>query len=320
MNSSQSGSILSPINVVARRTGLTAHVIRAWERRYGAIQPERAGTARRMYTDQEVSRLILLRQAVELGHRISEVAQLPVEELRALVGRETLPGVEATPRIPMNQSRLVETALLAAQDMDDAAFMQILLQATRSLSIPMLFESFIGPLLGEIGRGWRDGHFRVVHEHFVSAHLRTFLGDLLVANSGPAAGAVLVVTTPQGQHHELGALMSAVVASRTGWRVHFLGPSLPAEEIAFAVEKCRAQVLALSVAFPESESVMDAELRRLRGLLPGGVSVYVGGSGLENYRDALDQLGAFRVRSFADFSEQLSMRLQIDKPIRAGSL
>jgi len=100
-----------PINVAARRAGLTAHVIRAWERRYEAIVPERTSKGRRLYSEWEIQRLVLLRQAVDLGHRISEIADLPIEDLRVLVGQDAVPGVEASPRIPLTTNRLIELAM-----------------------------------------------------------------------------------------------------------------------------------------------------------------------------------------------------------------
>jgi len=294
-----------PINVAARRSGLTAHVIRAWERRYTAVRPERGDTQRRLYSDHEVQRLVLLRQAVELGHRIGEIAQLPMEQLRVLVGREAVAGVEASPRIPLGPSRLVDTALEAIRAMDTPAFTQSMLQATRSLSVPQLFESFITPLMASLGHLWETGVMRVAHEHFASAHLRTFLGDLLASASSADGGRVIVVTTPHGQHHELGALISAVAAARCGWTVVYLGPSLPAEEIAFAVEMRRARALALSISYPTDDARLPQQLINLRRLLPEQVPIFVGGQALPAYRDALDAIGPLEPDNLQGFVKLL---------------
>jgi hypothetical protein len=271
-----------PINVAARRSGLTAHVIRAWERRYGAITPNRSTTARRLYSDWEVQRLVLLRQAVQLGHRIGEVANLPMEELHALVGRDMLPGIEASPRIPFPHSKLVEVAILAAGALDSRTFLQALLQATRTLSVPTLFEQFVEPLMTEIGRRWQIGTLRVVNEHFASAHLRTFLGDLLISSSVEPSGPCVLVSTPFGQVHELGSVMAAITAMRVGWETVYLGPSLPAEEIAFAVESRNARAVGLSLCFPGDPRVGPL-LSALRGLVPPSAEIYVGGAAAPSY-------------------------------------
>lgn len=294
-----------PINVAARRSGLSAHVIRAWERRYGAIQPDRSSKARRLYSDWEVQRLVLLRQAVELGHRISEVANLPMEELRALVGRDTLPGVEASPKIPFTRSKLVEVALDAARAMDSNAFAQALLQATRSLTIPDLFEEFVSPLMEDIGRRWREGDLRIAHEHFTSAHLRTFMGDLLSSSSVAPSGPCIVVTTPFGQTHELGAMMSAITASRAGWEVLYLGPGLPAEEILNAVEMRSARAVALSLCYPADDPRLDSQLTKLRTQLHPDIPLFVGGNSAGGYIKTLNAIGARRPATLREFSLEL---------------
>ena len=75
------------IKVVARRTGLSAHVIRIWEKRYGAVEPERTDTNRRLYSDEQIERLSLLRDITQAGHSIGHVAKLPTEKLRQLAAR-----------------------------------------------------------------------------------------------------------------------------------------------------------------------------------------------------------------------------------------
>lgn len=294
-----------PINVAARRSGLSAHVIRAWERRYQAIKPDRSTTLRRLYSDWEVQRLVMLRQAVDLGHRISEVANLPMEELHALVGRDTVPGVEASPKIPLTQVRLVEVAIAAATALDSQALLQAMLQATRTLSVPALFEDFVDPLMRELGDRWRDGQLRVVHEHFASAHLRSFLGDLMTSSSVAPSGPVMVVATPYGQSHELGALMVAITAMRSGWEVIYTGPNLPAEEIVHAVAVRDARVVALSLCYPSDDPRIEGQLTRLRGLLPQQVPLYIGGSAAGGYIQALNTIGARTPGTLREFSAEL---------------
>lgn len=293
-----------PINVAARRSGLTAHVIRAWERRYGAITPNRSTTARRLYSDWEVQRLVLLRQAVQLGHRISEVANLPMEELHALVGRDMLPGIEASPRIPYPHSKLVEVAITAAGALDSRAFLQALLQATRTLSVPRLFEEFVEPLMTEIGRRWQVGTLRVVNEHFASAHLRTFLGDLLTSSNVEPSGPCVLISTPFGQVHELGSVMAAITAMHAGWETVYLGPSLPAEEIAFAVESRSARAVGLSLCFSGDPRVAPL-LSVLRGLVPPSVEIFVGGAAAPSYAAAIAASGLRGPLNLSEFGGAL---------------
>jgi methanogenic corrinoid protein MtbC1 len=318
----QAESPRCPINVAARRSGLTAHVIRAWERRYSAITPNRSTTARRLYSDWEVQRLVLLRQAVQLGHRISEVANLPMEELHALVGRDMLPGVEASPRIPYPNTRLVEVAITAAAALDSQAFLQALLQATRTLVVPALFEEFVEPLMTEIGMRWQSGRLRVVHEHFASAHLRTFLGDLMTSSNVEPSGPCVIVTTPVGQVHELGSLMAAITAMNAGWETIYAGPSLPAEEIAHAAQSRNARAVALSLCYLpddlQNDPRIDPLLSKLRGLLPASVEIFVGGAAAPAYAGSISSAGLHGPITLRDFRAALDA-LRVNHPLNVAA-
>ena len=245
-----------PINVAARRSGLSAHVIRAWERRYSAITPDRTSKARRLYSDWEVHRLVVLRQAVELGHRIGEIARLPIEELRALVGRDAVPGVEASPRIPLPRSRLIEVTLDAVRAFDSAGYAQSLLQATRTMAVPELFDDFVTALLAEIRAQIAAGEMRVAHERFAWAYLRDFLSDLLASSGAAPWSSTAVISTPEGDHREAAALMAAVTASRAGWDVVYAGPAVPVGELAYIVRQRHAAVVILGL-LPGSTAPAD---------------------------------------------------------------
>src|SRR3954468_24399462 len=106
---SSSSSHRHPIGVVARRTGLKPDLIRAWERRYGAVEPGRTDTRRRFYSDEDVERLLLLRRVVSTGRGISQVAGLSTEELEALLEAEPAPAAY-TPPSPAAPEKVDEAA------------------------------------------------------------------------------------------------------------------------------------------------------------------------------------------------------------------
>ncbi|MGQ0530196.1 MAG: cobalamin B12-binding domain-containing protein, partial [Panacagrimonas sp.] len=161
------------------------------------------------------------------------------------------------------------------------------------------------PLMTEIGARWREGQMRVVHEHFASAHLRTFLGDLMTSSSVAPSGPCLIVTTPFGQNHEIGSLMVAITAMRAGWEVVYAGPSLPAEEIVHAVETRNARAVALSLCYPSDDPRIDGQLVKLRGLLGAQVPIYIGGQAAGGYTQTLNSIGARKPANLRDFSTEL---------------
>lgn len=275
-----------PINVAARRAGLTAHVIRAWERRYSAITPQRTGKGRRLYSDWEVQRLVLLRQAVEFGHRISEIAALPVDELRNLVGQDTLPGVEASPRIPITTGRLLQLAHEMVRALDTQGMSQLLLQATRSLSVPELFDDFVLPLKHEVVAFRRNGQLQGAHEHFVQVHLRRFVSELLTAHSTRPSASTVLVCGSLVQRQETPVLVSAATVGREGWQVLCLGAGVESGDIAYAALRRNVSAVVISLSSDADQRERD-DLIRLRSRLPQSLPVIIVGRPGD---DGLDKL------------------------------
>ncbi|MFO1477522.1 MAG: cobalamin B12-binding domain-containing protein [Verrucomicrobiota bacterium] len=282
------------MKVAAQRTGLSPHVIRVWERRYRAVSPARTGSRRRLYSDEELERLLLLRQATERGHSIGDIAALPSERLRALAG-ETGSAAVRIPGAPLDEGRMLDEAVAAVQKMDAAALNAVLQRGSVRLGTQGLLLRVIGRMVHDIGERWRRGEMTAAHEHFASAVIRTFLSQSLRGFSDSVSAPVLIVSTPPGQLHELGALLAGAVASGLGWQVAYLGPSLPAAEIAGAAVQKHARGVALSLVYPEDDHRLPAELERLRELLPAEIPIVAGGRAGRAYARTLAAIGAERV-------------------------
>lgn len=185
--------------------------------------------------------------------------------------------------------------LRAIRAMDGEALEDALATAAAELSMPVLFEQVLMPLLDMIGKEWREGTLRASHEHMATALVRSFLSGLRASYVAPSAGPDVIVTTPAGQLHELGALVVAIIAAREGWRVTYLGPNLPAEEIAAAARQRNAAAVALSLIYPADDPALPEELRKLRRMLPPGTAILVGGRAARAYLPALEEIDAVPV-------------------------
>ncbi len=281
-----------PIQVAARRSGLSADVIRVWERRYGAVQPVRDGS-RRLYSDRDVRRLILLRKATIAGRRIGDVAGLDDAALAQLTTDDDAQSAGG-PRSGAAGDYLA-SALAAVEQMDSGALQRALSAAGAALSRPVLYEDVIVPLMREVGQQWRSGGLRICHEHLTSAHVVAFLGAMLVSTNLAERGPTLVVTTPVGQHHEIGALLAALTAASEGWQVVYLGTNTPASEIAATALQRGARAVALSIVYPPDDPMLVDEVQQLRALLPAELSLIVGGASVPAYGDRLVEAGAVQV-------------------------
>jgi MerR family transcriptional regulator, light-induced transcriptional regulator len=222
------GAARHPIGVVARRTGLTLHVLRAWERRYGVVAPERTAGGQRMYTDGDVARLRLLRLVTDAGRNISQVASLPDEELERLAAQDRDAGGGEGKVQPSGPATYRERSIAAAARLDGDAVHATLMRAVVSLRPTEFLDEVLMPLLQEVGELWHRGHLGPAQEHVVSVAARRVVSWLLDAYDAPAEAPAILVTTVAAEQHEFGALMASVVALDMGWRVSYLGPSLPA--------------------------------------------------------------------------------------------
>jgi DNA-binding transcriptional MerR regulator/methylmalonyl-CoA mutase cobalamin-binding subunit len=305
-----SNELLQSIRVVAAKTGLSAHVIRVWEKRYGAVTPGRSGTNRRLYSETEVDRLNLLRQATTVGHSISNIAKLSDAQLRRL-------SAEAFPRISEVSAALngahrapqfVESCLNAVSGMDAAALTDSLNRALVALGHQGLLQRVVAPLAHRVGELWREGLLTAAHEHFLSATVKAHLGSLASHCSYTGHAPCLVVATPAGQLHELGAVLVHAAAANLGWRVVYLGASLPAADIAGAAVQHRAAAVALSLVYPEDDLQLAGELRALRRFLPPETGIIAGGRAARAFHATLNEIGAILTENLEDLAALLDGR------------
>ncbi|MEZ5357482.1 MAG: MerR family transcriptional regulator [Candidatus Zixiibacteriota bacterium] len=299
-----------PIRAVVRQTGLSPHLIRVWERRYQAVTPERTDTGRRVYSDADIEKLSLLRQATQAGESIGHIANLSRDELVALI---TSTGISTTPvTTPSTTAETPSPDLFLGRCLEnvknlDAGGLEVnLLNASVSLGEQVFLEQVIQPLMSNIGRLWSEGAIKVVHEHISSAVVRSMLGSMVLASKRFDDGPVILVTTPVGQVHEFGALMAALSASSIGWQSLYLGPNLPVEDILAVLKERRIDAIALSIIFPPDDPHVKAYLQKLGRFLPPNVTLVVGGEAAESYKQIIGSIGGVICHNLNELKNHLN--------------
>jgi DNA-binding transcriptional MerR regulator/methylmalonyl-CoA mutase cobalamin-binding subunit len=267
-----------PIRVVTERTGLSPDVLRAWERRYGAVQPARGNGGQRLYSDADIHRLTQLARAVHAGRSVASVAGLTSEALALLVTEDADQGV-ARPT-PPQEHRMA--AMAAIRDLAPERLEPLLRRSVLSLGTPTFLERVLAPLLTEMGEAWHAGEISIAHEHAASATIDQLLGWLLRELAPTDAAPRLLMATPLGERHGLGALVAAAAAVHDGWRVTWLGTDLPAAQIAAAAARDLPDLVALSVVATTAPDDILAEVLLLRQALDRDIPLLVGGSGASN--------------------------------------
>lgn len=277
-----------PIAVVAARTGLSTDLIRVWERRYSAVSPTRLENGQRVYSDDDIERLRLMSAAVRGGRTIARVASLSTDELTRIAAEDTAAGqrqrANASPDSAADD--VIDSAMAQTRSLDAPALRDTLRRATASLGVRRFAESIAAPFMRRVGDEWHAGRLSVGEEHLATAVLHDHL-LAIVRGVGPLPQASRVlVATPPGERHVVGAAIFAATMAADGWQVIYLGADMPMKDIAAAARAARVDLVALSVVFVEDRAGRIAEIRELREALPG-VRIVVGGHAAASLEDGL---------------------------------
>ncbi|NOT07597.1 MAG: MerR family transcriptional regulator [Gemmatimonadales bacterium] len=264
------------MRLVAERTGLSPDVLRAWERRYGVVNPGRSEGGQRLYSDADLERLTLVVTAVQAGRSVGPTASLSLEELRRLVAEDAEQGTAR----PTLATDYLELAFAAVANLAPEELQAVLRSALLSLGAPSFLDDVVTPLLQQIGEAWHAGEVGIAHEHAASAVVRGVLAWLVDSLEVPENAPRAVVACLAGERHELGAALATAAATHAGWRVAYLGPDLPAAEIADAALRHETAVVGVSIITPENAASARAELQLLRGILRPGTALLAGGAGI----------------------------------------
>ena len=289
-----------PIAVVAARTGLSQDVLRVWQRRYSAVQPARGPGGQRLYTDADIERLRLLRAATGAGRGIGQIAGLSTDAITQLVAEDAAARpVAPAPHDAEQSGQVVDNALAQARSLDPAQLDAGLRRAAALMGTAAFLDDVIVPLLRRVGDEWHAGTLTPAQEHLASSVAHDLVAGTMRTFPRDAAAPRVLVATPAGERHVIGALLVGASAAAAGWNVVYLGADLPAAEIAAAAVASMVRVVALSVVYVENRARTLNELRTLRTRLPERITILVGGAGAALLRKDLDKLG---VRVAADLS------------------
>jgi MerR family transcriptional regulator, light-induced transcriptional regulator len=277
-------------------TGLSPDTLRAWERRYGAVQPKRDDNGRRVYDRADLAKLRLLRQAVGLGHPIHRVARLSPAALADLL-REARAG-EPAPGLTDLVTRLLDAVASYRPDLCD----EILGLAITGLSPRDAVHFVLAPALVEAGARWHGGRFSAAQEHLLTASVERLVMATLHTLQKSARGPGMVFGTLAGERHAIGSLLAAFLAASQGMRCVYLGADLPPAELAQAAIRSGAAVVVLSLA--TANPTLGRQVQELCRELPLEIEVWLGGAVIKDLDQASLPEKCIRLSSFDDFLER----------------
>lgn len=254
------------IHSVATLTGIPATTLRAWERRYQLVSPERTESGYRLYSDRDLSTLLQVKTLLAQGLKIGE-AVLRVHPDAGESPADSLPAARAD----------MLDALIAY----DVAAAEAVAQRCEAVAPHRAIEQIYMPLMREVGEQWSCGKVNIAQEHLVSMFVRRRLIALLAATEtqAPEQREAVLVGAP-GEAHELGLLAVAVHLAAVGMRVTYLGLDVPLNDLEKTLRQRRPALLCVSVVRPRPADECLRIARSLRRIAPSRTQVFLGGGGI----------------------------------------
>ncbi len=299
-------TLLYPIRAVSKLTGISIDTLRAWERRYQVVTPQRDDRGR-LYSEENVQRLRLLNSAVEKGHAIGRLATLSDEELQNMLATPT-PGSFSMSFAKSSNAeepvRAPRSVMAAIERMDYAEAERELSLLAAVLAPRELARRVALPLMRQVGEAWHEGNLSIAQEHMTSALLRNMLGALIPLHQRSSPSTRLLFATPSGELHEFGILLSAMLAVGGGLGIIYLGANLPAEEIVLAAQKTAPQAVVLGFIGVNTGD----EVQKIAHKLPSQIELWVGGTQSGSFIEEIRKTRALLIEDF-DILEQHLTRL-----------
>jgi methanogenic corrinoid protein MtbC1 len=283
------------IQFVSKITKLNSHTIRAWEKRYKAIVPHRDENGRRVYSQTNIDKLIKLHALVSLGNAISDIAKLDDKSLDEMYHNyahqldSAIPAVMAeepttsikTP-ISIDYNLLLQNLTLALSHFKLDIISHELDKVKKSISTRDFALNVLQPILGEVGSQVDSGILSIGQEHALSAILKFHIGQMIykVIDVPPKSKNTLIIATPEGELHEFGIMIAALLCIHYGIKFYYLGPNLPASALADTIKQIKPEIVILGVSrnyANQSTIGIENYLDQLTSLMPSKTKVWVGG-------------------------------------------
>jgi DNA-binding transcriptional MerR regulator len=290
------------IKDLERLTGVKAHTIRIWEKRYKVVEPKRTTTNIRHYCDIDLKRLLNISLLLKQGFKISQLAELSDEELG-----EKIINLSFTTNGTDSQ---IDNLVTAMVDLDDARFDKTISMATLNMGFENTIVKIIYPFLERIGVLWLSGSINPAQEHFVTNLLRQKLlvaVDSLVVKPGKESKR-FILFLPENELHELGLLFYSYLVRKSGHKIIYLGQSVPFRDLvevarfkepdvlvtafvaAMGIEEVNAYILRMAESFQEKKIfITGLQIQQLEDQLPANV---VKVFNVQQFKEHLNQLNS----------------------------
>jgi DNA-binding transcriptional MerR regulator len=269
------------IGELSRRLGVSDHVLRAWERRYGVLRPVRSTGGFRLYSEADLDRVRRMQAHLSEGLSAAEAARAAIDEDRpAPASRDTGDLLRHD-----GSADPVEALALALDEFDEPTAHAVLDRLLSTLTVESVLRDVVLPYLHDLGERWQRQTASVAQEHFATNLIRGRLASL-ARGWGHGHGPRAVLACAPGELHDLALLAFGIVLNRNGWRIEYFGASTPVDDLIRRAGAERPDLVVLAAARAERLDGLIEDLTRLARIAP----LALAGAGAD--RAVADAVGA----------------------------
>lgn len=273
---------LYPIRVLSSLTGVNSVTLRAWERRYGLLRPQRTEKGHRLYSSKDVDRVQHILQLLDRGISVSQVGRV-LDRPNARSG-----AVEASAKNPWK--KYISAMLAAVHEFDEGNLETAYNEALALYPVDLVTRHLILPMLAELGKDWQGRRGAIAEQHFFEVFIRNKIGARIHHQARNAAGPHIVAACMPGERHDLGLLLFCLYAMERDYRVIMLGADMPLMDVPTVVQRSRSRAVVLVANYAIDDSEFSRDLPKL--VKAARVPVFVGGHLAVDRRSQVERTGA----------------------------
>jgi DNA-binding transcriptional MerR regulator len=251
------------IGEISRRLGVSDHVLRAWERRYGLLQPVRSAGGFRLYSEADLDRVRRMQAHLAHGLSAAEAARAAIDDERPAAISTDASEVDLRDGL----ADATKALTLALDKFDEPAAQAVLDRLLSTLTVETVLRDIVLPYLRELGERWQRGAVSVAQEHFASNLIRgrlTSLGRGWGHGHGPRA----ILACVSGELHDIALLAFGIALNRNGWRIDFFGANTPLDDLVRLADTTRPDLVVLAATNAERFDGLTEDLTRLARTAP----------------------------------------------------
>jgi DNA-binding transcriptional MerR regulator len=252
------------IGELSRRVGVSDHVLRAWETRYGLLTPMRSPGGFRLYSEGDERRVRRMQFHLARGLSAAEAARTAIAEART-PGAPITVALDGSDRLELDE--LARSLQGALDDFDEGAAQAVLDRLLSDFTLATTLRDVVVPYLHRLGERWERGEITIAQEHFASNVIRGRLAGL-ARGWGNGHGPRAIVACPPDELHDLPLLIFGVVLNRNGWRVDYFGASTPVDELIRAAARSRPELVVVAATTTDRFAAILDDLARLAAVAP----------------------------------------------------